>query len=152
MALDGIAVKQNLLYTNKLMASLKYKVIKTSKQYNQYCKKLEELVDRKSRSRLLQNEIELLTVLVEKWDQDLNTFEDVDAVKMLRALIKERKMGSKDLSKLLNISSSEAADILMDKKRLSKTAIKKLSEHFKISHETLDNYNEQRSNTTKRGS
>lgn len=118
------------------MASLKYKVIKTAKQYNQYCKKLEELVDRKSRSRLLQNEIELLTVLVEKWDQDHNTFEDVGAVKMLRTLMNERKMASKDLSKLLNISSSEAADILADKKRLSKTAIKKLSEHFKTSQKT----------------
>jgi HTH-type transcriptional regulator/antitoxin HigA len=121
------------------MVSLKYKIIKTAKQYNQYCKKLEELVDRKSRSRLLQNEIELLTVLIEKWDQDRNTFEDVDADKILRALMKERKMGSKDLSKLLNISSSEAADILTDKKTLSKKAMKKLSEHFKTSLETLDN-------------
>jgi HTH-type transcriptional regulator/antitoxin HigA len=122
------------------MSALKYKVIKTATQYNQYCKSLEELVALKSRSRPIQDEIELLTALIEKWDQDYDTFENVDVIKMLQALMKERKIESKDLSKLLNSSSGEIADILSYKKKLSKAVIKKLSEHFKTSQKGFNRH------------
>ncbi len=49
------------------METLKYKIIKTEEQYWQYCNILEALVGEK---RGTKDEIELLTVLIEKWDED----------------------------------------------------------------------------------
>lgn len=62
------------------MAALKYKVITSKTQYREYTKVLEELVFAKIKSRDTKNEIALLAVLIEKWDADHNTFDDLDPV------------------------------------------------------------------------
>lgn len=54
------------LQSAKMKTTLKYKVIKTVRQYNKYCKILEQLISCKSRSRMIRDEIELLTTIIER--------------------------------------------------------------------------------------
>ena len=56
------------------MAELKYKVIRSKTQYKEYSKKLENLIFSGIRNRTIKDEIELLTLLIEKWDSEQDPF------------------------------------------------------------------------------
>ena len=118
------------------METLKYKVIKTHGQYKEYCCFLEEKIG-KSDSET-QDEIELLTLLIWKWDQDHNSFEDVNPIELLRSLMEEHKLKSKDLVEILGVSKGLVSDILNYKKGLSKEIIRTLSSHFSLSQEAFN--------------
>jgi HTH-type transcriptional regulator/antitoxin HigA len=119
------------------METLKYKVIKTKTQYNQYCKELENLLGKKS-GKKAQDEIDLLTLLIEKWDSEHNTFEEINPIRLLASLMLERNMKPKDLVDLLDISKGYVSEILHYKKGLSKEVIRKLSDYFKVSQEAFN--------------
>lgn len=114
------------------MAGIKYKVIKSKRQYSDYCDQLERLITKKTKSQNVKDEIELLTVLVKKWDKDQNTFEEVDPVGLLKSLLTERKMTAQDLVKVLGVSKGLVSDILNYKKGLSKETVRKLAGYFKV--------------------
>lgn len=120
------------------MASLKYTVIKTKAQYHHYCRELEALLDSGSQSKAVEDEIDLLTLLIEKWDEAHNTFRDLDPIQLLHSLMKEQHLKAKDLVVLLGVSKGYVSDILHYKKGLSKEVIRKLATHFKISQEALN--------------
>jgi HTH-type transcriptional regulator / antitoxin HigA len=80
-----------------IMTALRYKVIKSKRQYREYANILEELVSAELKSKDMKDEIELLTLLIEKWDDDHNTFDDVDPITLLRGLMEERNLKAKDL-------------------------------------------------------
>ena len=120
------------------METLKYKVINSKEQYNKYCKKLEALLDNGSKSKAVQDEIDLLTLLIEKWDDEHSTLKEVDPIRLLHSLMEDHKMKAKDLVSLLGISKGYVSDILHYKKGLSKDVIRKLSERFKVSQESFN--------------
>ena len=120
------------------MGTLKYKMINSKEQYNKYCKKLEELLDNGSKAKAVQDEIDLLTLLIEKWDEDHSTLREVDPIRLLHSLMEDHKMKAKDLVILLGISKGYVSDILHYKKGLSKEVIRNLAEHFKISQEAFN--------------
>jgi HTH-type transcriptional regulator / antitoxin HigA len=118
---------------------LKYKVIKTDTQYYEYCNKLEALVFSPPKNMDVEDEIELLTVLIEKWDADHDTLEvDWDPVQLLRAIMKETNMKAKDIADLLQVSKGYVSEILNYKKGMSKEVIRKLANRFKVSQEALN--------------
>jgi HTH-type transcriptional regulator / antitoxin HigA len=117
------------------METLKYKIIKTEEQYKDYCSKLENLLEKESSN---QDEVELLTVLIEKWDQEHNSFEDMDPIVLLHSLMKEHSLKSKDLVNILGVSKGLVSDILNYKKGLSKEIIRTLSSYFKLSQEAFN--------------
>jgi HTH-type transcriptional regulator/antitoxin HigA len=118
------------------MSELKYKVIATRTQYFEYCKKLEELV--MSGNTKAKDEIGLLTLLIEKWDADHNTFSDLDPIQLLRGLMKDHKLKSSDLVAILGVSKGYVSEILHYKKGLSKDAIRILATRFKLSQEAFN--------------
>ena len=120
------------------METLQYKIIKTDAQYNKYCDTLEALVDSGKKTKAVQEEIELLTLLIEKYDADHNTFEDADPVALLKSLMKDHKMKAVDLANLLDVSEGLVSDILNYKKGLSKETIRILSERFKLNQEAFN--------------
>ena len=120
------------------MASLKYKVITSQKQYYLYCKILENLVFSTQKTKEIKEEIALLTLLIEKWDDDHETFEDVDPIRLLRSLMEDHNMKAKDLVDLLEVSKGYVSDILNYKKGLSKEVIRKLASRFKLSQEAFN--------------
>jgi len=117
---------------------LKYKVITSKKQYKEYCKALEQLVFSSSKTKAVKEEIQLLTLLIEKWDEDNNTFEDLDPIALLHSLMKEHHLKPKDLVEVLELSKGYVSDILNYKKGLSKEVIRKLAERFKVSQEAFN--------------
>jgi HTH-type transcriptional regulator/antitoxin HigA len=117
---------------------LKYKVITSKKQYKEYCKTFEQLVFSSSKTKAVKEEIQLLTLLVEKWDEDNNTFEDLDPIALLHSLMKEHNLKPKDLVEVLGVSKGYVSDILNYKKGLSKEVIRKLAERFKVTQEAFN--------------
>jgi HTH-type transcriptional regulator/antitoxin HigA len=120
------------------MEGLLYKVIKKENQYNQYCKELEELILLKKKNKARNEIVDLLTLLIEKWDEEHNTFSDADPIEVLRYLMDENKLKSVDLARLLGTSPGLVSDILNYRRGLSKQIIRKLSHRFKITQELLN--------------
>lgn len=120
------------------METLPYKVIKTKAQYNKYCDALEALTNGGKKSKAIQDEIELLTLLIEKYDEEHNTFSDADPIELLKYLMNEHKMKAVDLAKLLRVSEGLVSDMLHYKKGLSKETIRILSERFKLNQDAFN--------------
>lgn len=120
------------------MQSLPYTVIKTEKQYYGYCHILEELVVLKKKNKLQQDTIELLTLLIEKWDEEHNSFQEADPVETLKYLMAENKLKAIDLANQLGVSKSLLSDILNYRRGLSKEIIRKLADRFKLSQELFN--------------
>jgi HTH-type transcriptional regulator/antitoxin HigA len=118
------------------METLKYKIIKTQEQYNSYCNLLEDLLIQKNAN--LSDEIELLTLLIEKWDKEHNSFNELDPVELIKALMEENNLKAKDLIHILDLSKGTISKILSYQKGLSKETIRKLSDYFKVSQETFN--------------
>lgn len=116
--------------------ALKYKVIKSERQYNQYCKILEELVFKNRKKD--EDEIELLTMLIEKWDDEHYETADIDPIQLLKSLMKEHQLKAKDLTELLTLSKGTISKILNYQTGLSKDTIRKLSTHFKLKQEAFN--------------
>jgi HTH-type transcriptional regulator/antitoxin HigA len=126
-----------ITFKNNFMTTLKYKVIKSKMQYKEYCNQLEALVF-SGISKDSQDEIDLLTLLIETWDAAHNTFEDTDPLQLLRSLMEDHKMKAKDMVELLGTSKGYVSDILNYKKGLSKDVIRKLAAHFKVTQEAFN--------------
>ncbi len=120
------------------METLQYKVIKTKTQYNKYCDILEALVDSGKTNKAVQDEIELLTLLIEKYDAEHNSFDDADPIELLKSLMKEHKMKAVELASLLEVSEGLVSDMLNYKKGLSKDTIRILSSKFKLNQEAFN--------------
>lgn len=120
------------------METLKYKIIKTKAQYESYCKALEALVFAKQKDKAIEDEIELLTLLIEKWDAEHCSIPDVGPIELLKSLMEGRDMKAKDLVAILDMSKGYVSDILHYKKGLSKEVIRKLAEHFKVNQEAFN--------------
>ncbi len=118
------------------MGLLKYTIIKNKKQYDKYCNILEELIIQNNEDVL--DEIDLLNLLIEKWDAEHNSLDDLNPVELIKALMEENKLKNKDLIEILDLSKGTVSKILNYHKGLSKDTIRKLSHYFKVSQEAFN--------------
>lgn len=118
------------------MENLKFTIIKSQEQYDKYCNILENLILQDTKE--VQDEIELLTLLIEKWDNEHNTFNDTDPIQLLKSLMEEHNLKAKDLVNILDLSKGTVSKILNYHKGLSKGTIRKLSDYFKLSQEAFN--------------
>ncbi len=118
------------------METLRYTIVKSKKQYDEYCDTLESLITDNNKES--QDEIELLTLLIEKWDEEHNTLNELNPIELLKALMVENNLKSKDLVEILNLSKGTVSKVLNYHKGLSKETIRKLSEYFKVSQESFN--------------
>jgi len=118
------------------METLKYTIIKTEEQYRNYCKTLEHLID--LGQNRTQDEIELLTLLIEKWDDEHNSLKNLDPVELLKELMLEHQLKAKDLVGILKLSKGTVSKILSYNKGFSKEVIRTLSDYFKVSQEAFN--------------
>ena len=115
---------------------LKYKVIKSKKQYAEYCNQLEALVIKNRKSDL--DEIELLTILIEKYDEEQYQLPEVDPVQLLKSLMADHSLKAKDLGIILNLTKGTVSKILNYQKGLSKETIRKLADYFKLNQQVFN--------------
>ena len=120
------------------MEVLKYKVISSNTQYKEYSKILENLIFTELKSKNLNDEIALLTLLIEKWDNDHNSFNDLDPVQLLQSFMESHQLKAKDLVDMLGVSKSYVSEILNYRKGFSKVVIRKLAIYFKVSQEAFN--------------
>lgn len=118
------------------MGTLKYGIIKTKEQYIEYCDILEKLVCKESKEA--QDEIELLELLIEKWDNTHNSLTDLSPIELIKSLMRENNLKSKDLVEILSLSKGTVSKILNYHKGLSKETIRTLADYFKISQEAFN--------------
>jgi len=118
-------------------ATIKYTIVRNREQYNQYCDQLEALLTTGD-TGTLQDEIDLLTLLIEKYDDEHNTFKETDPITLLRSLMHDHQLRPQDLTAILGISKGYVSDILNYKKGLSKKVIRKLAAHFKVRQEAFN--------------
>jgi HTH-type transcriptional regulator/antitoxin HigA len=115
---------------------MKYKVIKTVSQYETYCNTLHELV----KNPLTRNtdEVELLTLLIEKWDSDNLKFKRLDPIEYVKLLMKENNVNASELGQVLQLSKATISKMLNYQKGLSKETIRLLSAHFNVHQEIFN--------------
>ncbi len=116
---------------------MKYKVIKTEEQYEEYCGILEELVYSEKNADK-QEEIELLTLLIEDWDERNRLSPKLDPVEILQSLMDEHQLNQSELADIAEVGKSYISEIINHKKRMSKKVIRNVSGHFKIRQEALN--------------
>lgn len=118
------------------METLKFTIIKNKEQYDKYCDILENLIVLDDKTA--QDEIELLTLLIEKWDAEHNSFLDLNPIELLKALMHEHNLKGQDLVDILDLSKGTISKILNYHKGLSKNTIRKLSDYFKVSQDAFN--------------
>jgi HTH-type transcriptional regulator/antitoxin HigA len=118
------------------MEALKYTVIKTDEQYKEYCNILEKLLENDNEAAT--DEIDLLTLLIEKWDEENTSFNELTPVELLKSLMEENNLKAVDLANILELSKGTVSKILNYRKGLSKDTIRKLSAHFNMTQEAFN--------------
>jgi HTH-type transcriptional regulator/antitoxin HigA len=131
------------------MKALEFKVIKTDKQYFDYCRILEELAFG-PQSNAVEDKMELLTFLIEKWDEEHTTFKKSNPVELLQFIMQEHKMNATALANILGVSKGLVSDILNYKKGFSKEIIRKLAERFKVRQEAFNREYQLKTTSVKR--
>lgn len=118
-------------------AAIKYTIIKNESQYNDYCNQLEVLLMQEE-VETLQDEVDLLTLLIGKYDEEHNSFAETDPIKLLLSLMDDHHLKPQDMVIILGISKGYVSDILHYKKGLSKEVIRKLADYFKVRQEAFN--------------
>ena len=117
---------------------LKYRVIDSDTQYKSYCDVLEKLVFSTHITPAIQDEINLLTLLIETYDKQNSTFRNLDPVQLLKSVMTEHRMKAADLARKLQVSEGLISDILKYKKGMSKKTIRGIAELFKMQQEAFN--------------
>lgn len=113
---------------------MKYTVIKSKEQYSDYCLALEKLLITKSS----EDEIELLTLVIESWDREHNSMEGVDGVNVLRYLMREHGLRAVEVADIVGVGRTQITDILNNKRTIPNGMARRLAEHFKVFKNAFD--------------
>lgn len=119
------------------MEVLKYKVIKSEDQYEKYCEILEKLVFGEE-GEDHRDEIELLTLLIEDWEEKHRASPELDPVELVQSLMDDHGLNQTDLAEIAGVGKSYISEILNYKKKMSKKVIRNIAAHFKIRQEALN--------------
>jgi HTH-type transcriptional regulator / antitoxin HigA len=118
--------------------SLTYKLIKTEKQRDKYSKELYDLLFIQKSGKDRQDKIDLLTLLIETYEEEHSSFKELDPIELLVSIMKDHKMKPVDLAKLLGVSKSLMSDVLNYRRAISKVMVRKLAERFKMQQEAFN--------------
>ncbi len=118
--------------------AMKYRVIDSYTLYENYCDVLEKLVFSSPITPEIQDEINLLTLLIETYDKQNSQFRNLDPVQLLKSLLAEHKMKAADLARKLHVSEGLISDISKYKKGMSKKTIRGVADLFKMQQEAFN--------------
>ena len=119
---------------------MKTKILKTEPEYNKACKRIYNLMNSTS-SPILPNspegeELELLSLLVENYEQEKFRSEPPGAIEAIRFRMEQMNYKPKDLADVLGFRS-RVTEILGKKRKLSLDMIRKINKQMNISTEVL---------------
>jgi HTH-type transcriptional regulator / antitoxin HigA len=118
--------------TSKAMGQ---KVLKTEEDYNKALKRLDEVFDAQINSPQ-GDEAELLTLLIEKYEEEHYPIEAPDPIEAIRFRMEQMNMNKKDLAEVIGYKS-RVSEILSKKRKLSLSMIRKLHKKMRIPYDSL---------------
>ena len=128
---------------------MKYKKISNLDQYTKYCNRYEDLV-LKDYDKYT-DEIELLEILIEEYDNREKTFTTrMNPVELLTSILEEEQISKAELARAMGTSRQLISDILRYRRNISKEMVSKLSEHFKMRPEAFSRQYKLKQSTLKR--
>jgi HTH-type transcriptional regulator / antitoxin HigA len=120
------------------MPGLKYKIIKTQSQYDEYTRLFLQLSICRSKNKRNQDAIELLALLIKTWDIDRSIAEAADPIQLIHCLIVSNRLKRRELASHLSISRSYLSGMLHYRRPLTKGIIFKLATYFNVPPENFD--------------
>ena len=125
-------------------------VIKSEEQYVEYCNLLEDLSN-KPLTQVNENRIELLELIIEKYNETQFATSVKDPISFLKGLLEIHGISQKQLADEFGVSKATMSLVFNYKRGLSKDIIRKLSEKFSIRQEVFNTpYRLLSTNTLKR--
>jgi len=116
---------------------MKIKVIKTEEEYDAAIKRLEEIFHAEENTQE-GDEAELLTVLIEKYEDEHFPIDAPDPVEAIKFRMEQMGMTKKDLAKIIGYSS-RVSEVLNRKRKLSLRMIRNIHKKLNIPYESLLN-------------
>ena len=114
---------------------MKIKVIKTEEDYEAALKRLEQIFHAQENTPE-GDEAELLTVLIEKYEDEHYPIDDPDPIEAIKFRMEQMGMTRRDLAKIVGYES-RVSEILNRKRKLSLNMIRNLHKKLKIPYESL---------------
>jgi HTH-type transcriptional regulator/antitoxin HigA len=114
---------------------MKFKVLKTEKDYNQALKRLEIIFDSPADTPE-GDEADILGLLIEKYEDEHYPIEAPDPIEAIKFRMEQMNMDNKDLAKVIGYKS-RVSEIFNRKRKLNLRMIRNLHEKMKIPYESL---------------
>lgn len=112
-----------------MSAQMKYRIIKSLSQYTDYCNRHEKLMQENESE--YQDEIELLELLIEDYDQRMTGERyALDPVALLKRQMESSAINQVELAQQLGVSRQLVNDILKYRRNISKEVAVRLSDLF----------------------
>jgi HTH-type transcriptional regulator/antitoxin HigA len=108
------------------------RVITSETQYEKYAEVLHSLAMGKNHTAETRHYVQLLTVLIEAWDNAHHAIENASPVEVLQTLMAANNLKQKDLASILG-TESIVSEILNGKRKLTAEHISRLSKRFRVS-------------------
>ena len=93
---------------------LKYTLIKSRTQYDEYCERIHDLLfdNREENTHEEEDEIDLLTMLIERWDDENSTLEESDPIQLIAIFMEDWKYTPESLANEIGLCPKKFADIM----------------------------------------
>ena len=114
---------------------MKLKPIKSDRELDRVLKRINELWDAKPNTQK-GDELDVLMLLVEKYEDDHYAIPPSDPVEAIKFLMEQNSLSRKDLEPYIG-TSGRVSEVLSKKRTLTLAMIKKLHEGLKIPYECL---------------
>jgi len=115
-----------------LLSETRPEVIRAEQQNQAFTAKLEELTSKAEVTPAERKLIELLTVLIEEFEEKYHSVPDAGPLDIIRHLMEVRELRQKDLVDVFG-TESIVSDVLNGKRELTKEHIRRLSDRFGVS-------------------
>ena len=114
---------------------MEIKVLKTEEDYNQALKRFEEIFHAATDSKE-GDEAELLSVLIEKYEDEHYPIEAPDPIEAIKFRMEQMEMTKKDLAEIIGYKS-RVSEIFSRKRKLTLKMIQNLHDKLNIPYESL---------------
>ena len=111
------------------------KVLKTEKDYYQAIKRFEDIFHASSDSKE-GDEAELLSILIEKYEDEQYPIEAPDPIEAIKVRMEQMEMTKKDLAQIIGYKS-RVSEIFSGKRKLTLKMIRNLHDKLNIPYESL---------------
>ena len=109
-------------------------IIKSEVQYFAYCDEVEQLESMGTKSKEIEDRVELLILLIEKWDKEHNELPELNPVKLMET----NDLKNVDIQNKVGINKTTLSHILNYRRGFSKKNIRLLADFFKVTQDTFN--------------